>query len=101
MVFSEEKSEKIIKEMLKSFKEFEDGVSMLGELSKMQLFPNGNKRTALCFANLCLLKKDLQIIQINNRNEYLNKLVDFYDNSKKKKEFIEYVKKDSQLEKKK
>jgi prophage maintenance system killer protein len=65
-------------------------------MSKKQLFPNGNKRTALCFSNLILIDKDIDFIQINNRIEYTNKLIDFYDDEDKINNFIEEVKKQTQ-----
>jgi prophage maintenance system killer protein len=49
---------------MNSVNSFDDGVKMLSDLCKQQLFPNGNKRTALCFANLCLMKKIFQLFKL-------------------------------------
>ncbi|MDR2821337.1 MAG: hypothetical protein LBV53_00070 [Mycoplasmataceae bacterium] len=81
---------------VKNINSFEEGVEFCAQMSKKQLFPNGNKRTALCFSNLILIDKDIDFIQINNRIEYTNKLIDFYDDEDKINNFIEEVKKQTQ-----
>ncbi|MDR2568416.1 MAG: hypothetical protein LBC44_03815 [Mycoplasmataceae bacterium] len=74
---------------------FEEGVISLAKLCKQQLFPNGNKRTGLCFTNLCLLKKDLPVIQVVDRAKYVEKLVNYYEDEGKLNEFVEFVKTES------
>jgi prophage maintenance system killer protein len=64
-------------------------------MSKKQLFPNGNKRTALCFSNLILISKNINFIQINNRIEYTNKLINFYDDESKINDFVDEMKRQS------
>lgn len=76
-------------------KSFEDGIKLCADTSKKQLFLNGNKRTAICYANLVLLYNGYDCIKINDRAEYINKLLDYYEDDKNFDKFLEYVKKES------
>jgi len=90
-LLTEQESIDILNEF-KNIKLFEDGAKLCGYWSKMQLFGNGNKRTALCFANLCLLSNNLSIIIIKDRTKYTNMLVSYYENESKLVDFVLYLK---------
>lgn len=60
-------------------------LTLMCELMKMQPFNDGNKRTAMLIANHELIKKGRGIISISEENkiEFGNKLIDFYENQDK------------------
>lgn len=76
---------------------FEDGAKLCAYWSKRQLFPNGNKRTSLCFANLCLIAKNINFIQVGNRSLYNKALISYYEDENKIDNFVSYVKNSSNL----
>lgn len=80
---------------LSKIKSFDDGIKLCAKLSKQQLFNNGNKRTAICYANLVLLYHGYDFIQIKDRMKYMNKLVDFYEDQDKFKDLLDYIKENS------
>lgn len=66
-------------------------IDLLCYLAKTQVFNNGNKRTALIFANCFLISKGLGFISVPDKldKEYKLLLVDFYeDRNSKVKEFL-------------
>lgn len=95
-VYTEQESIQILNEF-KKIKTFADGARLCAYWSKIQLFPNGNKRTALCFANLCLIANNLNFIQIGNRAIYSKALVDYYNDETKLQTYIKYLTKASSL----
>lgn len=83
-------AEKLIKHR-SNITSFEDGVKLCVLISKLQLFNNGNKRTAICYANLVLLFYGFDFIKISDREEYMDKLLDYYEDDNKLDELIELI----------
>lgn len=90
-IFTEQESIEILNEH-KNINSFDKGAMLCAYWSKMQLFSNGNKRTSLCFANLCLLADNIGIIVIKDRVKYTELLGAYYDNESKLLDFIMYLK---------
>jgi prophage maintenance system killer protein len=82
----------LINELLNMPPSFENGIKIMAKLSKIQCFNNGNKRTALVFANFLLIKNNLPIIHIKNHEEYIHRLVDYYNDELQLNTFIACVK---------
>ena len=78
-----------------NIKSFDDGTKLCADISKNQLFSNGNKRTAICYANLVLLYNGYDCIKINDCTEYTNKLIDYYEDENNFNKYLEYIKKES------
>jgi len=77
--------EKVIQELDKilqhKINDTAKAIELICYLSKAQIFNNGNKRTAVCFANLFLLTKGIGFISIPHSldREYKNLLVEYYE----------------------
>jgi len=89
MTFDEYSS--MINKVIKSDYDFFDIVVLCAKLTKLQPFFNGNKRTMICFCNALLAKKDINIIQIHDFTDYVEKLIDYYDDESKLKSFVDFV----------
>ena len=65
---------------------------------KKQIFLDGNKRTAVLFANHILIKngRGLIVIPAEKVNEYKKLLIDYYETDKTKA-IIDFIKKDCYL----
>jgi hypothetical protein len=60
---------------------------------KMQYFNDGNKRTALLFANMLLLSKEWGFIKIpdDQTSEFFKNLINFYEDKISKSQFIKFI----------
>lgn len=58
---------------------FDNGLKIFAILCRTQCFNNGNKRTALVFANTFLLKNRLRPIMIKDHHILITQLVHFYE----------------------
>lgn len=76
----------------------EDGIDLAIDLvlyvMKRQLFLDGNKRTAILFANHYLITHGLGLIVVpaNLVNEYKRALVEYYEDESKKEEIADFLK---------
>ncbi|GHU49184.1 hypothetical protein FACS189459_0020 [Bacilli bacterium] len=64
---------------------------LCGLITKLQPFNNGNKRTAICFCNALLVKRNIIPIQINHYVEYIEKLIAYYDDESKIKDYVKFL----------
>ena len=90
---SKEKLKKML-ESAKSIKcETERCITIMCRLMKMQLFNDGNKRTAMLIANHELIKQGRGIISVSEENkvEFGTKLIAYYENEDKLKELINFI----------
>ena len=60
---------------------------------KMQLFNDGNKRTAMLVCNHELIKNGLGIVSIAEKDkvEFGNKLIEYYENEEQLNELISFI----------
>ena len=63
------------------------------KLMKMQLFSDGNKRTAMLIANHELIRLGKGILSISEENkvEFGTKLIAYYENEDKLQELVEFI----------
>lgn len=68
-------------------------IVLMCNLMKMQLFNDGNKRTAMLIANHELIRMGRGIISISEENkvEFGTKLIKYYENDKKLEELIYFI----------
>ena len=73
--------------------ETERAITMMCYLMKMQLFNDGNKRTAMLIANHELIRLGRGIISVSEENkvEFGTKLIAYYENEEKLEELIEFL----------
>ncbi|MDR1235146.1 MAG: helix-turn-helix domain-containing protein [Mycoplasmataceae bacterium] len=74
---------------------FDKVVKLYADMSKMQFFINGNKRTSLCFCNAILIANDLDFIKIDSTNKFTDALVKYYENDKNFDRFLTLVQRSS------
>ena len=62
-------------------------------IMKMQLFSDGNKRTAMLIANHELIKNGKGIVSISNENkiEFGSRLIQFYENDEKIEDLEQFI----------
>ena len=68
-------------------------IVLMCKLMKMQLFNDGNKRTAMLIANHELIKSGRGIITVseNNKVEFGTKLIAYYENEDKLEDLIQFI----------
>lgn len=68
-------------------------IILMCKLMKMQLFNDGNKRTAMLIANHELIKLGRGIISVSEEDkvEFGTKLLSFYENEEKLEELVEFI----------
>lgn len=90
---SKESFEKLLEEINLISCETERIITLMCKLMKMQLFNDGNKRTAMLIANHELIKLGRGIISISEENkvEFGMKLIEYYENEDKLKELIIFI----------
>ncbi|GMO16698.1 MAG: hypothetical protein Ta2E_08000 [Mycoplasmoidaceae bacterium] len=64
---------------------------LCGLITKLQPFNNGNKRTAICFCNALLVKKNIIPIQIIDYVEYIEKLIAYYNDESKINDYVKFL----------
>lgn len=74
---------------------FDSVVKLYADMSKMQFFTNGNKRTSLCFCNAILIRNNLDFIKIESTNKFIDSLVRYYENEKYFDHFLTLIKRSS------
>ena len=90
---SKEKLEELFKEIENIECETEKYLSLMCKLMKMQIFNDGNKRTAMLIANHELIKfgKGIVSIGVENKVEFGQKLIEYYENENKLNELIDFI----------
>lgn len=91
---SMEKVEKLLEEYNNSISSKTDAIlTLMCKLMKMQIFNDGNKRTSMLVANHELIKNGKGIISISNENkiEFGNKLISFYEDDNKLEELKQFI----------
>lgn len=90
---SKEKLEKLLNEVKNINCDTIRIITLMCKLMKMQLFNDGNKRTAMLIANHELIRLGRGIISISEENkvEFGTKLIAFYENEEKLEELIEFI----------
>lgn len=84
----------IIIEEIKTIKsKTEQAITLMCKLMKMQMFNDGNKRTAMLIANHELIKNGRGIISIpqENKVEFGVKLIEYYENEEKLEELKKFI----------
>jgi len=88
------KVEKLLEEYNNSISSKTDAIlTLMCKLMKMQIFNDGNKRTSMLVANHELIKNGKGIISISNENkiEFGNKLISFYEDDNKLEELKQFI----------
>ena len=90
---SKEKLEELFKEIENIECETEKYLSLMCKLMKMQIFNDGNKRTAMLIANHELIKLGRGIISISEENkvEFGTLLIKYYENEDELENLVEFV----------
>lgn len=90
---SMEKLNKLIKEMQIINSDTERALTLMCKLMKMQLFNDGNKRTAMLIANHELIKQGRGIISVDAeyKVEFGTKLIEYYENEEKLEELKHFL----------
>ena len=90
---TKEKLEKLLNENKQIECETERIIVLMCKLMKMQLFNDGNKRTAMLIANHELIKLGRGLITIseNNKVEFGTKLISYYENEDKIEDLIQFI----------
>lgn len=88
-----EKLNQILKEVQEINSDTERAITLMCKLMKMQLFNDGNKRTAMLIANHELIKKGRGIISIPQefKVEFGTKLIEYYENEEKQEMLKEFL----------
>ena len=88
------KVEKLLEEYNNSISSKTDAIlTLMCNAMKMQIFNDGNKRTSMLVANHELIKNGKGIISISNENkiEFGNKLISFYEDDNKLEELKQFI----------
>lgn len=90
---TKEKFEKLLEDIEEIKCETEKNIVLMCKLMKMQLFNDGNKRTAMLIANHELIRKGRGIISISaeNKIEFGNRLIEYYEDEDKLNNLIEFI----------
>jgi hypothetical protein len=71
----------------------DDVIGLMGNMMKEQCFRDGNKRTALLFANTLLLQRNMGYIRIDNKQQYIDTILNYYEDKYNLSQFVQDVKK--------
>jgi prophage maintenance system killer protein len=74
---------------------FENIIELQADMCKMQMFNDCNKRTSIVFCNAILIQNNLGCIKINDQAKWIDKLLDYYQDNKNLKAFVDFVKNES------
>ena len=90
---SKEKLEELLNDIKNIECETERIIVLMCKLMKMQLFNDGNKRTAMLIANHELIKNGRGIISVSedNKVEFGTKLIQYYENEESLNELVEFI----------
>lgn len=90
---SKEKLDELLKEVKTIPNDTERNIVLMCKLMKMQLFNDGNKRTAMLTANHELIKQGRGIISIGEKEkvEFGTKLIAYYENEEKLDELARFI----------
>ena len=90
---TQEKLQKCLNEIKNLENQTEKAIKLMCKLMKMQLFNDGNKRTAMLIANHELIKNGKGIITVSEENkiEFGVKLIAYYENEGKINELVEFL----------
>lgn len=90
---SKEKLEEMFNEITKINCDTERIITLMCKLMKMQLFNDGNKRTAMLIANHELIKNGRGLISIGEKNkvEFGTKLIEYYEDEHKLEQLKEFI----------
>lgn len=90
---SKEKLENMLEQIQEIENETDKILTLMCKLMKMQVFNDGNKRTAMLIANheLIRLGKGMISISIENKVEFGTKLIEYYENEEKIIELKEFI----------
>lgn len=90
---TQDKLENLLNEVEKIENETNKILFLMCKLMKMQLFNDGNKRTAMLVANHELIKLGRGIISIGEENkvEFGTKLIEYYENEEKLNDLIQFL----------
>lgn len=88
-----EKFNELLKENKLIASDTEKAITLMCKLMKMQLFNDGNKRTAMLIANHELIKHGKGIISIDEENkvEFGTKLIEYYEDETKLEELKNFL----------
>lgn len=88
-----EKLENLLKEIEKIECETEKSIILMCKLMKMQLFNDGNKRTAMLIANHELIKTGRGIVSISEENKvaFGEKLIAYYEQEEKIANLVDFI----------
>lgn len=90
---TKEKLESVFSELKNISCSTEKTIILMCKLMKMQLFNDGNKRTAMLIANHELIKNGNGILTVSEENkvEFGTKLIEYYENEEKLNELINFL----------
>lgn len=90
---TKEKLDNLLEEIKNIRCDTERIIILMCKLMKMQLFNDGNKRTAMLIANHELIKLGRGIISVSEEDkvEFGTKLLAFYEDEEKIKELVEFI----------
>lgn len=84
---------KLLEEIEKEECQTKKAIILMCKLMKMQLFNDGNKRTAMLIANHELIKYGRGIISISEENkvEFGTKLIAYYESEEELEELVQFI----------
>lgn len=90
---SKEKVELLLDEVKNINCDTEREITLLCKLMKMQVFNDGNKRTAMLIANHELIKNGRGIISVSEEDkvEFGTKLISYYENENELSSLIDFI----------
>ncbi|MBO5005044.1 MAG: Fic family protein [Clostridia bacterium] len=90
---SKKNLEKLLNEVNKINCDTKRAIILMCKLMKMQMFNDGNKRTAMLIANHELIKLGRGIISVSEENkvEFGTKLIEYYENEEKIESLIQFI----------
>ena len=90
---SKEKLEQLLNEVEMIQNQTNKILVLMCKLMKMQLFNDGNKRTAMLIANHELIKNGRGIVSVEEEDkvEFGTKLIEYYENENKLVELVEFL----------
>lgn len=90
---SKENLENLLKEVNKINCDTKRAIILMCKLMKMQMFNDGNKRTAMLIANHELIRLGRGIISISedNKVEFGTKLIEYYEYEEKIESLIQFI----------